>query len=102
MGTVSAVPKGGALYIRSMALLPSARGHGAGHTILQQAEHFAVVNGCQHMFLSTTPFLTRAISLYEQFGFRRSQEGLQDLFGTPLFTMVKTLSRNNNLVSEEL
>jgi short-subunit dehydrogenase len=40
--------------------------------------------------LSTTP-LTRAISLYEQYGFRRSDEGPNNLFGTPLFTMVKVL-----------
>jgi hypothetical protein len=43
------------------------------------------------LFLSTTPFLTHAIVLYEGLGFQRSNEGPHDLFGTPLFTMVKTL-----------
>lgn len=91
IGTVSAVPKGEALYIRSMALLPSARGYGVGRVLLQQVEQFAAGHGCRIMFLCTTSFLTSAIRLYEQLGFRRRPEGPPDLFGTPLFTMVKTL-----------
>jgi ribosomal protein S18 acetylase RimI-like enzyme len=43
----------------------------------------------RRLFLSTTPFLDRAISLYERFGFQRNEEGLRELFGTPLFTMEK-------------
>jgi ribosomal protein S18 acetylase RimI-like enzyme len=43
------------------------------------------------MFLSTTPFLIGAISLYERAGFRRTGEGPHDLFGTPLFSMEKVL-----------
>ena len=45
------------------------------------------------MFLSTTPFLESAIRLYEKFGFQRTSDGPLDLFGTPLFTMQKSLSR---------
>ncbi len=33
----------------------------------------------------------RAIALYERYGFRRTDDGPSALFGTPLFTMVKTL-----------
>lgn len=91
VGTVSAVPKGRALYIRSMALLPAVRRQGIGRLLLQAIEEFAHARGYQRLFLSTTPFLLRAIRLYEHFGFRRSDEGAKDLFGTPLFTMVKTL-----------
>jgi len=36
--------------------------------------------------------LSRAIRVYESFGFRRTEDGPQDLFGTPLFTMEKALS----------
>jgi hypothetical protein len=43
--------------------------------------------------LSTTPFLAFAIALYERFGFRRSDAGPRELFGTPLFTMTKDLTR---------
>jgi hypothetical protein len=54
-------------------------------------ETFARAERYQSLILSTTPFLTDAIRLYEQGGFRRSQEGPQELFGTPLFAMVKEL-----------
>jgi hypothetical protein len=43
------------------------------------------------LLLSTTPFLSEAIKLYERSGFRRSTEGPRELFGTPLFTMEKQL-----------
>jgi len=89
VGTVAAVSKGEALYIRSMALLPFACGQGIGRGLLQEVERFATAHGFRRMILSTTPFLTRAIRLYEQFGFHRSSDGPHELFGTPLFTMEK-------------
>ncbi|HEY0071095.1 MAG TPA: GNAT family N-acetyltransferase [Chloroflexia bacterium] len=91
VGTVAAVPKGERLYVRSMAVLPSARGQGIGGLLLRQIESFAAEGGYKTLFLSTTPFLSSAIGLYEHFGFRRTSEGPHDLFGTPLFTMVKNL-----------
>ncbi len=91
VGTVSAVDKGDALYIRGMAILPSARGQRIGELFLKQIESFASVHSYKRLVLSTTPFLTRAIRLYEHSGFSRSNEGPHDLFGTPLFTMVKSL-----------
>lgn len=91
VGTVSAVPKGERLYVRSMGVLPTARGHGIGGLLLRHVESFAAEGGYKSLFLSTTPFLAGAIALYERFGFRRSNEGPHDLFGTPLFTMVKDL-----------
>jgi mannose-6-phosphate isomerase-like protein (cupin superfamily) len=102
VGTVSAVPQGEALYIRSMALLPTVRGQGIGRLLLQAIEEFARARDCQRLFLSTTPFLLRAIRLYEHFGFRRSNEGAKDLFGTPLFTMVKTLEPSGETKSKLL
>src|SRR5260370_227302 len=53
------------------------------------------------MYLSTTPFLDRAIRLYERFGFQRSDEGPLDLFGTPLFTMTKRLNESYVLAMGE-
>jgi GNAT superfamily N-acetyltransferase len=91
VGTVSVIAKGEALYIRGMAVLPTARGQRIGALLLSHLEEFAAANQHQRLFLSTTPFLTQAIRLYERFGFRRSDEGPHDLFGTPLFTMTKTL-----------
>jgi GNAT superfamily N-acetyltransferase len=91
VGTVSVIAKGEALYIRGMAVLPAARGQRIGALLLSHIEELAAANQHQRLFLSTTPFLTQAIRLYERFGFRRSDEGPHDLFGTPLFTMTKTL-----------
>ena len=91
VGTVGATPKGEALYVRSMAVVPTARGSRVGHRLMECVEEFAVSRGFKRMSLSTTPFLTRAIKLYERCGFRRSPEGPHDLSGTPLFTMVKRL-----------
>lgn len=91
VGTVSVVLQGAALYVRSMAVLPAARGQRVGELLLDEVERFAAAQGYARLFLSTTPFLARAIRLYENSGFQRSGDGLQDLFGTPLFTMVKIL-----------
>ena len=91
VGTVAAVPKSEGLYVRSMAVLPSARGQGIARQLLNEIERFAINHHHTRLFLSTTPFLKHAIRLYENFGFQRRDEGKQDLFGTPLFTMVKLL-----------
>lgn len=89
VGSVAAVAKGASVYIRGMAVLPAARGSGAGATLLRTVENWAVREGYGRLYLSSTPFLTSAIRLYEGFGFRRMEEGPQDLFGTALFTMEK-------------
>lgn len=95
VATVAAAPREGGLYVRSMAALPSARGLGVGRLLFAQVEAYAADEGFSRLFLSTTPFLMRAIRLYEALGFRRSDDGPNDLFGTPLFTMIKTLPLRN-------
>jgi putative acetyltransferase len=95
VGTVAAVLKDRGVYVRSMAILPTARGLGIGRVLLEHVERFASESGQRRLSLSTTPFLLRAIRLYEQFGFRRSDEGPQDLFGTPLFTMEKLIGQEH-------
>lgn len=97
VGTVSAVLKAEGLYVRSMAVLPSHRGQGIGHVLLQALEQFANTQHIQRMFLSTTPFLTGAIGLYERFGFQRSNDTPHELFGTPLFSMLKPLGPANHM-----
>jgi N-acetylglutamate synthase-like GNAT family acetyltransferase len=91
VGTVATVPKGDSLYVRSMAVLPEARGHHIGERLLDHVEGYAREHGLVRLFLSTTPFLDRAIRLYEKYGFRRKDSGPQDLFGTPIFSMEKLL-----------
>lgn len=95
VGTASAVHKQTGLYVRGMGVLPAARGLGVGLRLLEQVEAVAVKNGCARLFLSTTPFLNRAIRLYEGFGFRVTDDGSSDLFGTPLVTMEKMLAGGN-------
>src|SRR5205085_374859 len=96
VGTVSAVAKGEALYIRGMGVLPAARGERIGELLLTRIESFASERGFKRLFLSTTPFLTRAIRLYENFGFKPNGEGPYELFGTPLFTMEKNLESSDS------
>jgi GNAT superfamily N-acetyltransferase len=93
VGTVAAVPRVDGLYMRSMAVLPGARGHGIGELLLERVERYGREQGCGRVYLSTTPFLDRAIRLYERWGFVRDDAGPHDLFGTLLFTMVKTLKQ---------
>ena len=91
VGTVAIVPKDESLYIRGMAVHPSARGQRLGEQLLRYVENLANSQGARRLLLSTTPFLERAIRLYESFGFERTDEGPHDLHGTPLLTMQKLL-----------
>lgn len=91
VGTVSGVPDKEDLLVRSLAVLPLNRGHGTGELLLDHLEKYAYENDYTRLVLSTTPFLTSAINLYERFGFHRSSEGPSDRLGTPIFTMVKEL-----------
>lgn len=92
-GTVAAIPGGETLYIRSMAILPEARGQGIGRLLLHEVEDYAHEQGCPQLLLSTITFLTPALRLYEQYGFQRSDDGPPHWFGTPLITMVKWVTR---------
>ena len=91
MGTVAAVVIDESVYLRGMAVLPAARGSGAGTALLRHVEGWSAGQHRDRIFLSTALFLDSAIRLYERFGFRRMDNALHDLFGTPLFTMEKYL-----------
>ena len=93
VGTVSAAPQGSGLYARSgsVAVLPAVRGQRLGARLMWQVEAYARAQGYRRMLLSTTPVLTGAIQMYAALGFERRDEGPSDLFGQPLFTMVKEL-----------
>lgn len=91
IGTGSVTLENEGVYIRGMAVHPEARGQGAGRRLMEGFEEFAISQGRRRLYLSTTPFLSQAISLYERHGFRRIPDGPDDLFGTPLITMEKHL-----------
>src|SRR5712664_598317 len=92
VGTVSVVPRRKALYVRSLAVVPEARGQSTGGALLGHVEGYAVKHNYAYLILSTTPFLAEAIRLYESWGFRPGEEGPSELFGTPLLTMTKPLA----------
>ena len=94
VGTVSVVLSKDSLYIRSMAITPEARGTRIGERLLKEIENYAVAHDYRKLFLNTTPFLDRAIRLYEKFGFVR--QGSDDLYGTPLLTMEKSLESESS------
>jgi len=99
VGTGSVVRKATGLYVRGMAVLSMARGLGVGRLLLEHIEDVAVEQNCARLFLSTTPFLTRAIRLYEAFGFKATADGPHELFGTPLLTMEKLIVPKFGLTS---
>lgn len=66
---------------------------------MDSVQDFAAAQECKRIFLSTTPFLGRAIALYERLGFVRSAEEPHELYGTPLFTMEKMLASSNHELS---
>jgi N-acetylglutamate synthase-like GNAT family acetyltransferase len=90
IGTVAAVFKNGSLYIRGMAVHPSARGHKIGENLLVEIEKYALTQNCKRLFLGTTQYLKSAIRLYERMGFRRL-EGFENFYGMPLMIMEKLL-----------
>ena len=101
-GTASAVrEEENGLYIRGVAVVPLARGHGIGESLLNEIQTFARHAGSQRLFLTTTPFLNGAIRLYERFGFTLVPDGTADLFGTPLLTMTKPIASHNRFKNSE-
>ncbi len=91
VGTASAVLQDGGVYIRSVAVHPAARGQKIGELLLGYIEGFATANNRDRLFLCTTPFLDRAIRLYEHLGFVRKNGEANELLGTPLFSMERIL-----------
>jgi putative acetyltransferase len=94
VGTVSVVDEDERLYIRSMAVLPSAQGLGIGRKLLRTIENFGVQNGFEKLFLYSVPFLAGAIRLYEKNGFEHLGGGdPAEFFGTAWLAMEKTVER---------
>ena len=91
VGTLSAMLTDTGLYLRSMAVVPAARGRRLGKGLLRRAEEFARREDQERLYLSSAPFLADAIRVYERFGLRTVDQGPWDLFGTPLLTMEKWL-----------
>jgi GNAT superfamily N-acetyltransferase len=91
VGTLSAFERPEGLHLRSLAVHPSARGHGVARELLAAAEDLGRERGHARVFLRTTPFLHAAISLYSRSGFTLCQGAERDFHGVPLFEMEKRL-----------
>ena len=89
VGTLSAVHRTGSLYLRSLAVIPTAQRNGVAGALIAEAEQFARSMGIEQMWLTTTPFLTGAIELYKRAGFRLSAHPIEPLFGTTLLRLEK-------------
>jgi ribosomal protein S18 acetylase RimI-like enzyme len=74
IGTVSCLPEGERLYIRSMAIDPELQRSGIGQTLLDAIEAYAVKNGFERLYLYTTYVLPGARRLYEKNGFYTLRE----------------------------
>lgn len=91
LGTLSAVPRGDELYIRSLTVHPDTRGLGIGELLIVKATDWATDAGFARCRLETTPFLESSQRLYIRCGFTYDTAARADLHGTPLVAMVRTL-----------
>ena len=92
IGTVSVITQPEGLYIRSMAVSPSAHGLGIGRMLLEAVEKYAIEKGFERLFLYTTSFLFGAIHLYEKSGFVHVRDTTADEWhGVPGLEMEKKL-----------
>ena len=92
VGTASVLPEPEWLYIRSLGVVPTARGLGIAKKMLAAIEEYARAEGFDRLFLYTTYFSTGAIELYEKHGFRRGRDTTaEEWYGTPGVGMDKWL-----------
>ena len=91
VATISGYISDAVLKIQGMAVIPDQRAKGLGLTLLQEIEKYAKSFECYALALQSTPYLKRAIVLYEKFGFEIINEAPFDLYNTPLFGMRKIL-----------
>jgi GNAT superfamily N-acetyltransferase len=92
VGTASVLPEPEWLYVRSMAVVPSARGMGIATKLLDVIEAYAIGERFEKLFLYTTYFSTGAVELYEKHGYIRGRDTTADeWYGTPGLAMEKNL-----------
>jgi ribosomal protein S18 acetylase RimI-like enzyme len=62
----------GAAYVRAVAVRPGREGGGIARALMASCADRARAAGATSLWLHTTPFMTRAIRLYEGLGYRRA------------------------------
>jgi len=78
------------LYLCSMGVKPEHQKKGIGFALLAEVEADAKRKQCRTISLETYPLLTKAIALYERFGFRRTGR-TRDYYGVTIFEMKKEI-----------
>ncbi|MEO1258777.1 MAG: GNAT family N-acetyltransferase [Bacteroidota bacterium] len=91
LGTVSAVPTWEGLYVTGMAVLPLAQGKKVAYRLMDRLEKCSVEKGVERLYLYTTPFLHKAVNLYEKFGFTRYGNPQDQWMGTTLIQFEKMI-----------
>ena len=93
VGTVSLTTEPEGLYVRSMAVLPKAQGHGIAHKLLDVLHEYATGGEVKRIFLYTLPFQKGARAIYEKHGYTWVRDTTaEEWYGVPGLEMEKFLS----------
>lgn len=93
VGTVSLTTEPEGLYVRSLAVSPSAQGRGIGRQLLNALHERAAGEGIDRIFLYTLPFQAGARAMYERCGYTWVRDTpAEEWYGVPGLEMEKSLS----------
>lgn len=99
VGTVSLTTEPEGLYVRSMAVMPEAQGHGIGHKLLDALHEHAAGCETERIFLYTLPFQKGARAIYEGLGYTWVRDTTaEEWYGVPGLEMDKKIKRNKKNV----
>ena len=91
VGTVAGALLGnGEGHLRSMAVVPEARGSGIAARLLRAIEDWLRDQGCTRISLDTTLPLRPAMKFYERHGYKQSGR-VTNFFGMPLVEYIKDI-----------
>ena len=99
VGTVSVTTEPEGLYIRSMAVSPSAQGNGVGHKLMDAVNGFADESDHERIFLYTTYFVPGAKQFYESRGYQWVRDTTaEEWYGTPGLEMDRRIEKKQNAI----
>jgi ribosomal-protein-alanine N-acetyltransferase len=92
VGTAAIKVSSDNFYLQSMAVHPGVQRKGIGMIILEAIEKHAKEMGFAELSLECYEPLTKAIKIYEKFGFRRTGRR-RPYYGITIFEMKKSIRR---------
>jgi predicted N-acetyltransferase YhbS len=103
VGTVSVTTEPEGLYIRSMAVSPTAQGRGIGHKLMDAVNRFADESDHERIFLYTTYFVPGVKRFYESHGYKWVRDTTaEEWYGTPGLEMERQLSGSGKVATVEI